>query len=130
MYTLEDIYDQAMSSNSAAKLKGVNYTSLFHSGVKMTRYEEGDEKYIFENIGAGGNYYVTLKQSEIDVFLNEGWNKGCYNIALKNFSKQLKSLNRLIERASTEDKNQKMLDAYKERIEKVTTKINRIKSKL
>lgn len=128
MYSLEDIFNQAWSDNASARRGYLTHKSVWYNGVKMVKTIDDEPKYTLENIGSGGEHYIELTDSQVDIFMNEGWRQGCYNVAINNYESFIINIQDGINKY--EGKNESYVKIYKKHLEETVTKLNQIKSKL
>jgi len=97
MYTLDEVFNQALADRFAGNVNGVGYEARINHGTKISKDEETGEIELF-NISKGGGYYLKLMGLEIESFLEGGWRHGTYVLSLSNNRSRLDSIERSIRR--------------------------------
>ena len=59
MYTLDEVFNQALADRFAGNVNGVGYEARINHGTKISKDDETGEIELF-NISKGGGYYLKL----------------------------------------------------------------------
>ena len=88
MYSLEEVFKQAVNDDNSAPLNYPHYNAQLSWGVKIVKDNRTKEINIF-NTTRGGDYYMELNEEEYKSFSDNGWIKGIYILSLSNFRRKL-----------------------------------------
>jgi|5B_taG_2_1085324.scaffolds.fasta_scaffold00291_11 hypothetical protein len=127
MYTIEQIWKQAKEDTFASNLDGAGYQARIVYGCRIVREDVTGEVQIY-NTGKGGDYYK--KVHDVNVFLNNGWRYGCYEVSLDNYRDRLDRIEKLIKSEMNGKKNPKQIQSYKTQRESVLNKYAELMVKL
>jgi|TARA_R110000824_G_scaffold182_3_gene829 hypothetical protein len=115
MYSLIDIFDQAMNQERAvinvAKNMGL---SVIRMGVKIQKFNDRIE---ILNTGKGGSYYKECSENEYYYFINSGWKIGCIRLCIHNCLHKLKLIENKIKTEVNTRKNDKHIKNLKNKRE-------------
>lgn len=127
MYSLEDIWNQAMADTLAVKQSMQKGIVIVGSGVKIQKF--GDNIEIL-NMNKGGDYYKVLDENEYNIFHSDGWRKGAINLAISNCLFKLGLIEEKIKTEVNTRKNDKHIQNLKNRREGILNKYTKHKQKL
>ena len=105
MYTINEVFEQALSDGYTANLNGDGYESRSIYGVKIIRDIDTREVIVL-NTMKGGEHYIPLSQDEINIFLEKGWRIGVYVVTLSNYRIKLEQ----VENSIRDEMNGKVSD--------------------
>lgn len=105
MYTINEVFEQALSDGYTATLNGNGYESRSVYGVKIIRDIDTREVIIL-NTMKGGEHYIPLSHEEINIFLEKGWRIGVYVVTLSNYRIKLEQ----VENSIRDEMNGKVSD--------------------
>tara|TARA_R110000751_G_scaffold92044_2_gene180296 strand:- start:7494 stop:7904 length:411 start_codon:yes stop_codon:yes gene_type:complete len=86
MYSLEDIYLQALEDEHALTRPLDHGVSIVNNGVKLQKFLSKTE---ILNCSKNGDYYQELTEDEYSMFFIYGWNEGGVRLSLMNYKKKL-----------------------------------------
>ena len=127
MYTLQEIWEQAKKDTFASNLDSTGYQARIVYGCRIVRDDATGEIEIY-NTGKGGDYYKKIEN--IDIFLENGWRHGCYEVSLNNYRDKLARIEKLIRNEMNGKKNPKQIQSYKTSRESVLNKYAELMVKL
>lgn len=114
MYTLEEVFNQALDDKFAGNVDGVGYEARINNGTKISKDSTTGKIELF-NISKGGGYYLKLIGLEVESFLEGGWRYGTYVLSLSNNRSRLDSIERSIRREVNGSNNPATLRGLKKR---------------
>src|SRR5210317_1477717 len=121
MYTLHDVWYDALDSYASAKLNTGKEEAVFLMGVKIKKDDDGITIY---NTKKGGLFYKEINDSQLDAFLNNGWLVGVYNVAKDNAKSSLDTVMTSIKEEMSGSKNEKRYEYLKEKRVELMNKIS------
>jgi len=127
MYTLQEIWEQAKKDTYASNLDSEGYQARIVYGCRIVSDDATGDIEIY-NTGKGGDYYK--KVEDINIFLEKGWRKGCYEISLDNYRDRLDRIEKLIKAEVNGKRNPKQIKSYKTQRESVLNKYAELMVKL
>ncbi len=95
MYSLEDVFNQALADDSCGGLDGVGYQGRISLGVKIIKDNETNEVQLLNT--SYGERYREVSKNEYEVFKEKGWLFGCYSLSLTNYKRKLDTIENLIQ---------------------------------
>jgi len=132
VYTLEDIMEQAMQDEYAVNLSGDGFTSKLLYGCKISKDHE-TKRIELLNTSKGGEWYSSVDDESLEVFLEKGWRVGVYVLSLSNYRAKLEKVEQSIKKEMNGRKNPKQIQSLKtarqnimERYSKINFKLNQI----
>ena len=81
MYSLEEIWTQAIGDASAVRQRVPKGELIIGSGVRIQRFGDRIEML---NMNKGGDYYKILDEDEYNIFYHNGWKRGSVNLSISN----------------------------------------------
>lgn len=127
MYTLQEIWEQAKKDTFASNLDAAGYQARIVYGCRIVCDDATGEIQIY-NTGKGGDYYKKIEN--IDVFLDNGWRQGCYEVSLDNYRDRLDRIEKMIRNEVNGKRNPKQIQSYKTQRESVLNKYAELMVKL
>ena len=124
MYTLEEIYEEALSTSYPPVSAG---QSLIRRGVKIQRFSDKIE---ILNMGKGGSYYQECTKKEYKFFADFGWKIGCLYISIENCLHRLNLIEAKIKSEVNSRKNDKHIKRLKNKRGAILLKYASYKLKL
>lgn len=92
IYTLEDVFNQAMNHRATAVSKGEKeHFGLWH-GVKISKDIHTNNINIY-NTTIGGDYYMEISRMEYESFINNGWIGGVCTVRVNNCERKINNVN-------------------------------------
>ena len=136
MYTLEEVFNEALKDPYVASLDTKNVEARIIFGIKIVKIKEGGDVSIL-NTSKGGNYYEEITEEEYKNFTKKGWRYGVYIVSLSNYRTKLDSIDSKIHslivnkssKSSIED-SQEARTKVMNRYSKITKKLNLLKQTL
>jgi len=95
MYTIDEVFEQALKDGYTATLNGDGYESRSIYGIKIIRDIETREVTLL-NTMKGGDYYMPITKDEVNIFLEKGWRIGVYVVTLSNYRIKLEQVEKKI----------------------------------
>jgi len=93
-------------------------------GVKIERFEDGTIE--VNNVMTASDHYDSVSSDEYDVFNNDGWLNGCYNVCINTFRRKLSRIEYLINlENSREFISEERMSMLKERESEMIKKLDR-----
>ncbi len=129
MYSLKEVFEQAKTDTSCLKMSGLGYESVLARGLKIVKDDKTGYVEIL-NTMVNGSYYAKLNPHQLNIFLEEGWKCGMYNISLSNYRSKLDSIEYKIKDEITGRNSEKQLLILKGKREVTLRKYTEIKNKL
>ncbi len=123
MYSLEDVFQQAVDDNFAGNVNGKGYEARIANGVKVSKDNHTKEIEFF-NVTRGGAYYQKLTHKEIESFLEKGWKHGAYVLSLSNNRLRLDLIELSIRKEINSKNNPATLKSLRGRRDKTLAKYN------
>tara|TARA_R100000541_G_scaffold42194_2_gene49503 strand:- start:201 stop:581 length:381 start_codon:yes stop_codon:yes gene_type:complete len=124
MYTLEDIYTEALNTSHTPVSDG---QSLIRKGVKIQWF---NNKIEILNMGKGGSYYQECNKKEYKFFTDFGWKIGCVHIGIENCLHKLNLIEAKIKSEVNTRKNDKHIKRLKNKRSAILVKYASYKLKL
>ena len=91
MYSLTDVFNQAISDDSCGSLDTLDSRACLLSGIKIVEDNETKEVVIL-NTTKGGDYYKEITVAEYELFKVKGWRYGIYVLSLSNYRRKLDNI--------------------------------------
>ena len=127
MYSLEDIWQQAIGDASAVRQRVPKGELIIGSGVRIQRFGDRIEML---NMNKGGDYYKILDEDEYNIFYHDGWKRGSVNLSISNCLFKLGLIEDKIKTEVNTRKNDKHIQNLKNRRENILNKYTKLKQKL
>ena len=119
MYSIEDLYSQAIKDNEAiSSLLPFGY-SVINYGVKLQKFSSKIE---ILNCGRNGDYFQECNEEEYDLFYKYGWREGGLRLSLLNCKRKLDLIEDKIRTEVNTRKNDKHIQKLKTRREELLIK--------
>lgn len=127
MYSLEEIWTQAIGDASAVRQRVPKGELIIGSGVRIQRFGDRIEML---NMNKGGDYYKILDEDEYNIFYHCGWKRGSVNLSISNCLFKLGLIEDKIKTEVNTRKNDKHIQNLKNRRETILNKYTKLKQKL
>lgn len=127
MYSLEEIWLQAIGDASAVRQRVPKGELIIGSGVRIQRFGDRIEML---NMNKGGDYYKVLDEDEYNIFYHDGWKRGSVNLSISNCLFKLGLIEDKIKTEVNTRKNDKHIQNLKNRRENILNKYTKLKQKL
>tara|TARA_R100000935_G_scaffold36448_1_gene57452 strand:+ start:1521 stop:1919 length:399 start_codon:yes stop_codon:yes gene_type:complete len=127
MYTLDQIYDQAVNDNKPITTTMPFGASIIKMGIKIQKFKDRIE---ILNLSKGGSYYKLCDDKEYDIFKKNGWKIGCLQVAIQNCLHKLSLIDNKIRTEVNTRKNDKHIKNLKNKREMVLHKYSEHKIRL
>ena len=127
MYSLEEIWAQAIGDASAVRQRVPKGELIIGSGVRIQRFGDRIEML---NMNKGGDYYKILDEDEYNIFYHGGWKRGSVNLSISNCLFKLGLIEDKIKTEVNTRKNDKHIQNLKNRRENILNKYTKLKQKL
>ena len=128
MYTLEQIYSQALNSSYPPVITStLTGQSIIKSGVKIQLF---NDKIEILNMGKGGSYYQECNEKEYKFFADFGWKIGCLHMSVENCLYKLNLIETRIKSEVNTRKNDKHIKRLKNKRSAILVKYASYKLKL
>jgi hypothetical protein len=127
--TLEDIFTQATSDSYSVKMNGVGYSSVILYGIKIIKDTTTKEIEILNTIN-NLYYYHKMTEDEVNIFLNNGWRNGVYELSLKKYILKLELIESRVRDEISGKNSKKNLKVLHRQREETIGRYNEIKNKL
>ena len=129
MYSLEEIFQQAVEDKNCADLNYPNYKAQLSWGVKIVKDDKSKEINIF-NTTKGGDFYKEIEEDEYKSFEENGWVKGTYLLSLSNFRRKLNLIEGRIQSEVNNNGNLKVITGFKNARERIMKRYTKVSNKL
>ena len=127
MYSIEDIYSQALEdNNSIQELKPLGF-SVINYGVKIQKFLSKTE---ILNCSRSGDYFQECNEEEYELFFIHGWKKGGIRLSMMNCKRKLDLIEERIKREVNTRKNDKHIQRLKTSRENLLIKYSKRKKQL
>lgn len=127
MYSLIDIYHQAIKDKRSSYRKDGGRESMISYGMMLNKYKDA---ITILNTTKSGGYYADATQDELDILFRNGWKKGVLMIAIKNYTRKLDVIEFKIKNEMNTRKNDKFIRGLKNSRDKLLLKYTKRKSEL
>ena len=127
MYSIEEVYSQALKDNSAIHQVLQNGDSVINMGVKIQKFNDHIE---ILNCSKGGDYFTSFNDQEYKLILKEGWKVGCIKTAMNNCLHKLNLIEDKMKIEVNTRKNDKHIQNLKNRRESILIKYSKHNNKL
>lgn len=132
MYSIEDIYNQALEDEHSIHIKKTHGYSVLNYGVKVQKFPSKTE---ILNCGRNGDYFQECTENEYEIFFNYGWREGSIRLSILNCKRKLDLVEERIRKEVNTRKNDKHIKKLKSTRENLLLKytqrnkqLNKIKS--
>ena len=129
MYSLEEVFKQAVVDKNSADLNYPNYKAQLSWGVKIVKDDKSKEINIF-NTTKGGDFYKEIEEAEYKSFEENGWVKGTYLLSLSNFRRKLNLIEGRIQSEVNNKGNLKVITGFKNARERIMKRYTKVSNKL
>ena len=126
---LEDIFNQSIKDDYAISVDGMGYEARMVYGIKIIK-DLTTKNIEILNTTQGGDYYKSLNEYEIDIFLEKGWRQGVYMLSLSNYRLKLDLIEIKIHKEINGRSSIKQIKSLKTQREKILSKYTEINNKL
>tara|TARA_R100000935_G_C2805670_1_gene152541 strand:- start:160 stop:558 length:399 start_codon:yes stop_codon:yes gene_type:complete len=127
MYTLSEVFDQAISNDKSLITKIPLEYSVIHQGMKIQRFSDRIE---ILDMNRGGDYYKVVEPEHYEMFFKYGWVIACLKMILKNCLHKLNLIEERIKNEVNTRKNDKHIQNLKNKREMILNKYTSCKQKL
>ena len=127
MYSLIDIYHQAIKDKRSSYRKDGTRESMISYGMMLNKYKDA---ITILNTTKSVGYYADATQDELDILFRNGWKKGVLMIAIKNYTRKLDVIEFKIKNEMNTRKNDKFIRGLKNSRDKLLLKYTKRKSEL
>ena len=86
MYSLEDIYLQAIKDRRSTYRRDTISESIISYGMKLNKYKDLIQ---ILNTTKSAGYYTEATPDELEYLFTHGWRKGVLMIALANYTRKM-----------------------------------------
>lgn len=128
-YKLEDIFNQAIKDDYAISVDGMGYEARMVYGIKIIK-DLTTKNIEILNTTQGGDYYKSLNEYEVDIFLEKGWRQGVYMLSLSNYRLKLDLIEIKIHKEINGRSSVKQIKTLKSQRERILSKYTEINNKL
>ena len=129
MRSLSMVLNEAEGCSESLKIECDMTKSFVMNGTKII-YDKPTDTIELLNLTKGGEWFSKMKQTELEVFLQYGWKKGVYMVALKNYSRKLLAIETTIKGELGSRKNEKRFRKLKASRKRYLNKYAETKQKL
>lgn len=112
MFTEIQLWEQADEDRLSVPLDTTPYEARLLFGCKLIR-DRLSGKIEFYNTAKGGDYYVKLKDKEIDIFKTYGLKQGVYWLMMSNILIKIEDVNNKIRNEVNNKNNFRKIQTYK-----------------
>ncbi len=112
-YSLIDIFNQASTDHTIAKINSKCCKSVVSKGVKIEIDNETSHVIIY-NTQLGGDFYKEITPKQYDIFKKKGWVYGKYVVSLSNYRRKLDVIEGRIRAEINTRKNGRYIVSLKE----------------
>ena len=129
MYSLEQIFIQAVQDTNSSPIVYPNYESQISCGIKIVKDNKSGDINIF-NTTRGGDFYREINNTQYKTFKKNGWLRGLYTLALNNFCRKLETIEEKIKNEFNNNKNLKHIQRLKSARERILIRYNKVSNQL
>tara|TARA_R110002020_G_scaffold73207_10_gene187740 strand:+ start:833 stop:1231 length:399 start_codon:yes stop_codon:yes gene_type:complete len=116
VYSLEDLYNQAVQDSSSYKFSHSGKEGIIKLGFMLNKFPNNIQ---ILNTSRGGDYYKELTQEEYSIFRLNGWEKGVLLISMGNYLRKLEMIEDRIKIEINTRKNDKYIKGLKTSRDKI-----------
>jgi len=127
MYSIKEVYIQALEDKTAIHQVLQNGDSIINMGVKIQKFNDFIE---ILNCSKGGDYFTSFSDHEYELILKEGWKVGCIKTAMNNCLHKLNLIESKMKIEVNTRKNDKHIQNLKNRRESILIKYSKHNNKL
>ena len=127
MYSIEEIYDQALKDDNAISTALPFGFSITNNGVKLQKFPS---KYEILNCSRNGDYFQECNEEEYQLFYIHGWKKGGLRLSMMNCKRKLDMIEDKIRNEVNTRKNDKHIQKLKNSREELLIKYSNRKQQL
>ena len=127
MYSLEDLYLQAIKDRRSTYRRGSISESIISYGMKLNKYKDLIQ---ILNTTKSAGYYADATSEELEYLFTHGWRKGVLMIAIDNYTRKLDVIEFKIQNEINTRKNDKFIRGLKNSRDKLLLKYTKRKSEL
>ena len=124
MYSIEDIYQQALDDSGG--YKSLN-NGIINYGVKIQKFGHKTE---ILNCGRSGDYYQECNKEDYEMFFIYGWKKGGLKLSMMNYKIKLDLIEYKIRDEVNSRKNDRHIKKLKSSRENLLIKYSKRKQQL
>lgn len=128
-YSLDEIYNEALSHYKSKHLQSKEHESCIFLGVKITKDYATEEIKIFDP-SKSNNYYIELDIKLYELFFKEGWTRAVLKITLEKYISKLERIKESINNEVNNNASQKRLNFFRESREQILKKYYKLTLKL
>jgi hypothetical protein len=119
MYSIEEIYQEAVTDRSTIKTYSDNKETLIKLGVMIRKFPNKIE---LINCHKGGDYFSSIEDHEMKIFNQHGWKKGVLLFSMQTYKRKLSMIEVRIQQEMNSRKNDKFIKGLKVQREKILNK--------
>ena len=127
MYTLQEVFAQAMASSNIDITEVPNGYSVIHQGMKIQMFTDRIE---ILDMNRGGDYYKVIEDQHYEVFYEYGWEVACLHMVIINCLHKLELVEQKIKSEVNTRKNDRHIHKLKNKRESLMTKSTSDRKKL
>ena len=127
MYSIEEIYQEAVNDRSTIKTYSDNKETLIKLGVMIRKFPNKIE---LINCHKGGDYFSSIEDHEMKIFNQHGWKKGVLLFSMQTYKRKLSMIEVRIQQEMNSRKNDKFIKGLKVQREKILNKYSNIQQQL
>ena len=119
MYSIEEIYQEAVTDRSTIKTYSDNKETLIKLGVMIRKFPNKIE---LINCHKGGDYFSSIEDHEMKILNLHGWKKGVLLFSMQTYKRKLSMIEVRIQQEMNSRKNDKFIKGLKVQREKILNK--------
>jgi len=119
MYSIEDIYQEAVTDRSTIKTYSDNKETLIKLGVMIRKFPNKIE---LINCHKGCDYFSSVEDHEMKIFTQNGWKRGVLIFSMHTYKRKLNMIEFRIQQEMNSRKNDKFIKGLKVQREKILNK--------
>jgi hypothetical protein len=127
VYSLEDLYLQAIKDRRSTYRRDTISESIISYGMKLNKYKDLIQ---ILNTTKSAGYYTEATPDELEYLFTHGWRKGVLMIALANYTRKMDIIEFKIQSEMNTRKNDKYIRGLKKSRDKIMLKYSKRKSEL
>jgi|TARA_R100000479_G_C6381462_1_gene201257 hypothetical protein len=127
VYSIEDIYHQALQDENAIIKNLDKGQAIINVGAKLQKFESKTE---ILNCNKNGDYFQECTEEEYSLFFKYGWRKGCLMLSILNCKRKLNLVEYKMRMEVNTRKNDKHIQKLKNSRDKLLIKYSKQQKKL
>jgi hypothetical protein len=129
MYSLTEVFEQAIKDDACGSLDSLRDRACLLNGVKITK-DNNNKEVLIQNTTLGGDYYREITKGQYQVFKDKGWREGVYNVSLSNYRRKLDNVECRIKDELNGRKNAKTIQLAKTHRQRIMENYSKISTEL